>query len=555
MQKVDLKPNRDLLSPDFDGYKLSLDSQPTFSGSLPNCLELRCASEDQYSYHHAKIFGHTNVLVQDPFNPGKVFVLDTKSRQVLEVDHVTGSSVSLIPVWSFPAGLEDPRPGDYNVSLSFASPSMALISDGQGMIFIIDTGERKAEETSGTWTSLFHDEICGRNRPFVIQDARLVETTGEVDTVLNCLLHYVADKTKVEGLDPAEARNESSEFVNVVEWLTFASSATCWGVDRARRFVFFGSLDYLKFNPINVNVFHCSTDKAYKIVYDSQGLLNVDDLELTEGEGTTDAKKPDVSLAKRKPKFYYTQGPEDIVIWIVLPENTGKRDIKVAMKPRELTVTVKDEKVAGGELHHIVQGDSLIWTMKNGKLEIIMTKAAEGRIWQSLFADLDVQKTGEEISSPNQIDEIESEFASATADEADTLPTFNAEQLEACDAVPDQSFELLTYDGTKNAVSNRTDLQGSQWLFNLITQNGEPVFCLRHDVDGLVWQPKVDAGDIVVEHVGTFSAIGYVQASKQQRKFTVASPNFSYVAICDVNRHVYVYRYVTNLSVSFFWHT
>ena len=37
----------------------------------------------------------------------------------------------------------------------------------------------------------------------------------------------------------------------------------------------------------------------------------------------------------------------------------------------------------------------------------------------------------------------------------------------------------------------------------------------------------------------------YVQASKQQRKFTVAPYNMSYAAVADLNRHIFVYRQVS----------
>jgi hypothetical protein len=82
------------------------------------------------------------------------------------------------------------------------------------------------------------------------------------------------------------------------------------------------------------------------------------------------------------------------------------------------------------------------------------------------------------------------------------------------------------------------------------TGNGLRQLCLRHDVDGLVWQPVIeknsgnaDGGSgIRLEHVDTFDALGYVQASKSQRRFTVAAPDRSYAAIIDRQRHVYIYR-------------
>jgi len=80
--------------------------------------------------------------------------------------------------------------------------------------------------------------------------------------------------------------------------------------------------------------------------------------------------------------------------------------------------------------------------------------------------------------------------------------------------------------------------------------------CLRHDVDGFVWQPveipntsetspaleTPACRPISWQHVGTFNAFGYVQASKQQRKFSVCAPDMSFVAVADCTRHLYVYH-------------
>ena len=39
-----------------------------------------------------------------------------------------------------------------------------------------------------------------------------------------------------------------------------------------------------------------------------------------------------------------------------------------------------------------------------------------------------------------------------------------------------------------------------------------------------------------------------MQASKQQRKFTVAPHNMSYAAVADLNRHIFVYRQVATAT-------
>jgi hypothetical protein len=56
-----------------------------------------------------------------------------------------------------------------------------------------------------------------------------------------------------------------------------------------------------------------------------------------------------------------------------------------------------------------------------------------------------------------------------------------------------------------------------------------PAICLRHDVDGCVWQLESpqENGHWPCTHIGTFPAFGYVQASKQQKKFCTCAPGTS----------------------------
>lgn len=74
-------------------------------------------------------------------------------------------------------------------------------------------------------------------------------------------------------------------------------------------------------------------------------------------------------------------------------------------------------------------------------------------------------------------------------------------------------------------------LAGHQWLMSVIVDpRCAPCMCVRHDVDGCVWQlePPLPASAATAEwpcqHTGTFCALGYVAASKQQKKFILAAP-------------------------------
>ena len=97
---------------------------------------------------------------------------------------------------------------------------------------------------------------------------------------------------------------------------------------------------------------------------------------------------------------------------------------------------------------------------------------------------------------------------------------------------------------TFSLFSNQVHLGSNQWIFNAqLSETKPPAICLRHDVDGLLWQPSDQhaAGGELWEHTATFSALGYVQASKTNRKFSTCAPNVSYACISDCNKHIYIY--------------
>ena len=71
-----------------------------------------------------------------------------------------------------------------------------------------------------------------------------------------------------------------------------------------------------------------------------------------------------------------------------------------------------------------------------------------------------------------------------------------------------------------------------------------PYFSLRHDVDAIIWQPDAlitDPAKPSWHHKTTFNALAYIQASKEDRKFTVCPPSLKYAAISDCSRHIFVY--------------
>ena len=78
-------------------------------------------------------------------------------------------------------------------------------------------------------------------------------------------------------------------------------------------------------------------------------------------------------------------------------------------------------------------------------------------------------------------------------------------------------------------------LGGKQLLFT------SPVLALRHDIDALLFVPCLASTSLSFTHTATFNALGYVQASKKEKKFLTCSSDGSIAALCDTSRHLFVY--------------
>lgn len=197
---------------------------------------------------------------------------------------------------------------------------------------------------------------------------------------------------------------------------------------------------------------------------------------------------------------------------------------------------------------NIIDSDSMTWTIdsKKQRLEITMCKAHEGMIWQRFLADINIDD-GEEVMDPVMVDKIHEQINANNADgnANQSNQVYNVQELEACDENGQVSrVYMYVKNGAENEVQ-KVNIGDNQLLYHGAQAESSDSLnqhCLRHDVDGLVWQPSLVNGQLRMEHVDTFSALGYVQASKEQRRYTLASPDRSFVAIVDRARHVYIYR-------------
>lgn len=104
----------------------------------------------------------------------------------------------------------------------------------------------------------------------------------------------------------------------------------------------------------------------------------------------------------------------------------------------------------------------------------------------------------------------------------------------------------VRFNLAESAITHTIFLGTTPPLFVSCLRPGYPVaFATRQGVDASLWlqlyQPARPQ-EWSVRHEGNLHAFGYVQASKQQRKFMDCCPYMDYAVITESYRHVFIYK-------------
>lgn len=339
---IELRPNRDLLDPEFDGYKLSLTAMPVVNTQISKSVHRALPDADQYSVLHAKLFGLHNHIIAEVINGITYiyFIDELLHIQKTYLDEASNTFVDLIIVWGVPSEVCKQN-GNYNVSLKFFTENLAVLSNGSGVVYILNTGQRN---DNNYWSIVHVEEILS---PFMIQDV-LYDTTNKT---LHLLLLIIMQ--------------EKERFVNVIKWVSIkADDNDTWHRTALRELRAKGNLYYCHFEP-NGEALYIASEKGAKFHYDSENPI----------VETKEAEQP------KEKKYKWSQNKEDLNIIFNLSQGTEKRDIKVEIKSAEIQVKVKDETLLSGALYQAVDADSTTWSIANCTLEMNLNKMEPGLMW------------------------------------------------------------------------------------------------------------------------------------------------------------------------------
>ncbi|KAK8752075.1 hypothetical protein OTU49_011938 [Cherax quadricarinatus] len=517
-----LKPDHKLLNPNFDGYKLSSDADVTVYSKTLNKDGVERKISYSNSYLHTRLEALHNHFFGDPFHPMSVYYFSSRGHLV-KCNYSEDSRLSVGEVvWQTDLNKNheedneenEGSSGHYHASVHFPSSEMAVVNNGQGSLHILETGDRKVTQS---WLLSFE---CSTEKGVIAHTC--LKSGNDYKRYLHCL--FVAVTTPHSLINNPEyvvgeklASLPKDSALHLIHWLTVVYNGTTWEIHRIRSVAGEGTIEYCSLDEKAEGLL-ILCHKKYSFVADSSQPLKI----------------PELHAEEKISRFTYLENDVHIAVTMNIG-STSKEDLNVNITPQELTIHIEGNLILKGQFKHPVDANLAMWTLVDGKLELTLPKVSEGVMWEGLFE--------EEILDQNMVEEVNKRLEHLTSDKWNPCPNpeksvYNAGQLEACDEASEDLL-LMRLDGSTHELSNLGQLGPVQHLFNCqIHEAAPPAFCLRHDVDGILWQP---AGMDTFTHIATYNAFGYVKASKTMAKFTCASADVSYVAVADVRSHIYVF--------------
>lgn len=107
------------------------------------------------------------------------------------------------------------------------------------------------------------------------------------------------------------------------------------------------------------------------------------------------------------PKYSWSQDETSITVYLKIPKNSEKSDVKVDVLNSALCIKVKDVILIKGDLSHRLEPNLMTWEVKDGLLEIELYKLENGLMWNELMIG---NEEGEYIPNKALADVVHSRY-------------------------------------------------------------------------------------------------------------------------------------------------
>jgi hypothetical protein len=571
----DLKPDRNLLDVNFEGYKLSLNSFTQYKLDLAssghqldtrNFIDSPSAKQQFFLYQHLKIFGMQNLLVANQFN-SDLYYFDV-NHCLVKVVYTSRSGLTMPSVrnvspttFSLPAV----NPERTSITMRFVSATSAVVFDGYNTLYVIQLDQAASSSdpaVSENWSVVFKWQINDADATAsVLKDAIVYENAYHV---------LLINVQEVSGAGVTG----SDKFNTILNWIAVENnqSTNAWQVKRVRKLNCYNSVPDYACLETNGQSVYIAGPEFIKFSHDSVNSANIVS---TKYDSSVSMRSVETRVDLNEKFYTWSQTADEITVCLRLNLDSAsevkinRADLTVNLNPDHIEVFHLNQVVMSGHFNSKIKVDESTWTLnanvQPNSVEFVLAKAKSGEMWSGFLKDQD--RFGQYVLNEEEKSTLEVLAGQRNA-EADDPTTRNKtlftleQQLEECDGLADdqqavsagdaqseQNFMMIRrLDGNTHLATHKAYINENRVLFEARqSANKMPALCLRHDVDGIVWQPHrvsspAPSETVWLTHDHTFLAFGYVQASKQEAKFRVCSPDCSYVCVVDTCKHIYVYK-------------
>ncbi|EIM86044.1 uncharacterized protein STEHIDRAFT_98383 [Stereum hirsutum FP-91666 SS1] len=563
---LSLRPDRHLLNPKFEGYKLhplpedvvshhALNYKPTqssVSGRAPLSFQ-----EVQSRIRH-------NHLTVSPDSREAVYI--DSDFKVVSVSLQEDGSPSFRVIHELPTPMQTSASETYQreyPSATFLTPTILLVSDGQGTLYVLSSSPSQQTEVSAIYelppsfsSAPFRIHVATQTSPnsaLVVLSARHREpaATNDDGTPYSAGGSHRTTRTFFDifgvSLQLPTSESNSEVLPMTIAWHRRGEDVPLYCTYHApsKAFLLAGSSPYRDLSgPPPTPAHEPSQDELAPVPRADENL---------------DSSGPDSQLAK-PPPYAWTQDSEELTIAFPLPATTPKSSINVLFTPQTLTVHVRGGLVAGeiplpkytaARLWGSIAPSSSFWTWDAqgdhtcGLLTLHLEKQHAGTRWPQILdssvADIEVPETLDP-SELYAIRESLEKYTTALREGKDAsglglgsgVPSLaEGEMDEEADAVVGSQV-CLTWAGVEDGRTPEWVGEGPEMLNVLSTplpgieggsdagmgEGNEVSLVLKHTLDGLLFSlGDGDAGPRW-KHASTYSALAFVLASKRDTRFT-----------------------------------
>ncbi|KAF6034292.1 hypothetical protein EB796_007404 [Bugula neritina] len=418
------KINRQLLDSDFEGYRLSLDKIAGYNIPLREELLIVNIPSHQYSLQHVKLFASHNHLIQERWNSNILYFIskDVKVYSVCnlpEENSLKGAANVFSLCDNLPSSItrEGVEIDLYNPTLTFPSESLAVLCDGCGSFYILETGDRNLQQT---W-SVLHSET--KEYGFSIYDSLSIESNEDSEKRIALVTGHIV-----------ENEGEKKGFRTVItRILLVCGSEGLWREESSEEFTAY-NVEYVSLGAPD-SLFVASQTYSFSPAADDS--LASGDVSLKQSPGGDSG-----------PAYVWLQADEDITVTFNLQgfQNLDKKEVNVIFSRNSIAVSVQGRQLLCGDLFSPITASECTWTLADGnrRLEVYLTKSA-GDWWSELVSG---DSRGEMITDSDVADRIHENLSYLTTDTMENgdqsgRSAVNGQDLEECDLVEVMALAIL----------------------------------------------------------------------------------------------------------------